>query len=83
MERTAIGFRTGRRACVPGHERADERKEREDPTGNLLATLSRGRQQRHPDTKAQMDAFTVQWPWVLELPCGVGGRQTWITWVMV
>lgn len=45
---------------MPGQEKADEGKEREDPTGNPLTTLSRGRQQRHPDTKAQMDTFTVQ-----------------------
>lgn len=57
VERTAIGFRTGRRKCVPGQERADEGKEREAPTGNPLAILGRGRQQRHPETQAQTGAF--------------------------
>lgn len=41
---------------MTGQERPDE-EEREGPTGSLLAILSKGRQQRHPVTHAQMDTF--------------------------
>lgn len=65
---------------MPGQERADEEKEREGPTGNLLAILSRGRQQKHPDTQTQMDTFRANrhGRWSCHVVYSVGGRQTWV-----